>query len=151
MLSDSEILQECGLDAYFFLRYLRTVLKIFLILTALILPILVPLNVVRGKDDRSGAQGKDRLSWANVGLTQDKLYWANLVLIVTVSAFICLSIYGELVSFVCFRQRYLQSRSRSRNARTILITGIPIHLLSTEDLSRLYDVFFDGVETVTIN
>lgn len=48
-ISDRELINKCGLDAYFFLRYLQTLLVIFLPLAILILPILIPLNYVDGR------------------------------------------------------------------------------------------------------
>ena len=48
--SNSEFIKKCGLDAYFFLRYLRMLLKIFIPLSIVILPILIPINKVGGRD-----------------------------------------------------------------------------------------------------
>ncbi|WYZ45286.1 hypothetical protein EsH8_VIII_000602 [Colletotrichum jinshuiense] len=47
--SDREIIKKCGLDAYFFLRYLRTLLTIFIPIALVVIPILVPLNYSDGK------------------------------------------------------------------------------------------------------
>ncbi|OLN88223.1 Uncharacterized protein RSN1-like protein 1 [Colletotrichum chlorophyti] len=47
--SDREIIKKCGLDAYFFLRYLRTLLTIFIPIAAVVIPILLPLNYSGGK------------------------------------------------------------------------------------------------------
>jgi calcium permeable stress-gated cation channel len=65
---DLELIRTCGMDAYFFLRYLSTLLRIFVPLALVIIPILVPLNIIDGKNDLGGIRGLDRLSWANVGL-----------------------------------------------------------------------------------
>src|SRR5438045_3150606 len=47
--SNSEFIQKCVLDAYFFLRYLRMLLKIFIPAACIILPILLPLNAIGGR------------------------------------------------------------------------------------------------------
>ncbi|EGE00936.1 hypothetical protein TESG_08223 [Trichophyton tonsurans CBS 112818] len=46
----SEFIEKCGLDAYFFLRYLRMLLKIFIPLSLLLLPVLLTVDKVGGKD-----------------------------------------------------------------------------------------------------
>ncbi|RDW64209.1 hypothetical protein BP5796_10711 [Coleophoma crateriformis] len=47
--TDREIINKCGLDAYFFLRYLQTLLIIFVPLALVILPILIPVNKIGGR------------------------------------------------------------------------------------------------------
>ncbi len=41
---DREIIKKCGLDAYFFLRYLQTLLVIFIPIAVVVIPVLVPIN-----------------------------------------------------------------------------------------------------------
>lgn len=43
---DREIIKKCGLDAYFFLRYLQTLLVIFVPIALLVIPILIPINFI---------------------------------------------------------------------------------------------------------
>lgn len=47
-LRDSDIVEKCSLDAYFFLRYLKTLLIVFLPIAIIMTPILVPLNYIGG-------------------------------------------------------------------------------------------------------
>ena len=89
---DKEIINKCGLDAYFFLRYLQTQLIIFVPLACLLLPILLPLNYIGGRGtakadplndsnaDPDVPGGLDRLAWGNISPTQANRYWAHLVL-----------------------------------------------------------------------
>lgn len=56
------ILQRCGLDAFFFLRYFQTLFKIFTSLLLIVVPSLVPLNSLGGNDAFGEVQGLDRLS-----------------------------------------------------------------------------------------
>jgi len=53
-MSDKAILDTCGLDVFFFLRYLRTVLKLFIPLIFVVLLILIPLNAVHRKGAHAG-------------------------------------------------------------------------------------------------
>lgn len=106
---DRVILQKSGLDAYFFLRYLRTLLRIFIALSLIVIPTLVPLNLIHGKNAPGGVQGLDRLSWANVGLAYTSFYWAHLIMAIMVSTFVCYTIYIELTEYIRIRQAYLAS------------------------------------------
>jgi hypothetical protein len=45
---DTVFLQRCGLDAYFFLRFLQTLLKMFIPLAFVVLQILLTLNLACG-------------------------------------------------------------------------------------------------------
>ena len=74
--SNSEFIQKCGLDAYFFLRYLRTLLRIFIPCLLLILPILFPVNYVGGRGPHFNEGEFSLNSWLNVtGL--DRLAWGE--------------------------------------------------------------------------
>jgi calcium permeable stress-gated cation channel len=63
-----------GLENYLLKRYLHTILRIFILLALVLLPILIPLNVVDSKNESGGVKGLDRLSFANVGLSYTNRY-----------------------------------------------------------------------------
>jgi calcium permeable stress-gated cation channel len=65
-------------------------------LALLLLLILVPLNVVDGKNKQGGVKGLNRLSFANVGLSYTNRYWAHLILALFVAIFVCLILRFEL-------------------------------------------------------
>ncbi|KAI1921025.1 hypothetical protein LOZ07_000324 [Ophidiomyces ophidiicola] len=160
--SNSEFIQKCGLDAYFFLRYLRMLLKIFIPLSLLILPILVPVNKVGGRDqslldasrsERYNVTGLDQLAWGNIRPEQTQRYWAHLVLAVIVVVYVCAIFFDELRGYIRLRQAYLtspQHRLRA-SATTVLVTSIPEKWLSIEALDNLFDVFPGGVRNIWLN
>ncbi|RAH70593.1 putative DUF221 domain protein [Aspergillus aculeatinus CBS 121060] len=162
--SSSEFIQKCGLDAYFFLRYLRMLLKIFLPLGCLLLPVLIPLNKVGGKDtnfkngtDEGGGRwnvtGLDQLAWGNVTPEHTSRYWAHLVMAVIVIFYVCAVFFDELRHYIRLRQAYLtspQHRLRA-SATTVLVTAIPEGWLSVRALEQLYDVFPGGIRNIWIN
>ncbi|KAL2831573.1 hypothetical protein BJY01DRAFT_226571 [Aspergillus pseudoustus] len=161
--SSSAFIQKCGLDAYFFLRYLRMLLKIFVPLAAIILPTLLPLNKVGGKDrtykngtdtgDRWNVTGLDQLAWGNVAPENTSRYWGHLILAIFVVVYVCAIFFDELRSYIRLRQAYLtspQHRLRA-SATTVLVTAIPARWLSLEALERLYDVFPGGIRNIWIN
>ncbi|EER23976.1 hypothetical protein D8B26_002139 [Coccidioides posadasii str. Silveira] len=160
--SNSEFIQKCGLDAYFFLRYLRMLLKIFIPLSLLILPTLLPVNKVDGRDrsflhGASGARynvtGLDQLAWGNVKPENSNRYWAHLILAVVVIVYVCAVFFDELRGYIRLRQAYLtspQHRLRA-SATTVLVTSIPEKWLSIEALDNLFDVYPGGVRNIWLN
>ncbi|KAL2807652.1 hypothetical protein BJX63DRAFT_64489 [Aspergillus granulosus] len=161
--SSSAFIQKCGLDAYFFLRYLRMLLKIFVPLAFIILPTLLPLNKVGGKDrsykngtdtgDKWNVTGLDQLAWGNVAPENTQRYWGHLILAVFVVIYVCAIFFDELRSYIRLRQAYLtspQHRLRA-SATTVLVTAIPKRWLSLKALEGLYDVFPGGIRNIWIN
>lgn len=154
------------MDAYFFLRFLRTLLKIFVPLAFVILPILVPVNLAYGRGASfavgiyganetlySNVTGLDQLAWGNVHPRHNDRYWAHLALAVVVVGYTCYVFFDELKSYVRLRQAYLtspQHRLRA-SATTVLVTGIPPKWCTFEALDGLYDVFPGGIRNIWVN
>ncbi|KAL2438481.1 putative membrane protein C24H6.13 [Exophiala dermatitidis] len=160
--SNSEFVQRCGLDAYFFLRYLRTLLKIFVPAAMVILPILIPLNLVDGRGARwatgrhenaTNVTGLDQLAWGNVAPNHTGRYWAHWLLALALIVWVCYLSFDELRNYIRMRQAYLtspQHRLRA-SATTVLVSSIPRKWCTVEALDGLYDVFPGGVRNIWIN
>ncbi|KAJ6784294.1 hypothetical protein PWT90_10040 [Aphanocladium album] len=161
--NDREIIKKCGLDAYFFLRYLKTLLIIFVPICGVVLPILIPLNYVGGigkrldisadKDDKSTVTGLDTLAWANIRPENTGRYAAHLILAILVIIWVCALFFFELKAYIKVRQDYLTSAEHRlrASATTVLINSIPKKWLSEEALRGLLDVFPGGVRNVWLN
>ncbi|KAL9050604.1 MAG: hypothetical protein Q9162_006526 [Coniocarpon cinnabarinum] len=153
--ADSEFIAKCGLDAYFFLRYLWVLLKIFLLLSLAILPILLPINATGGNNKLPGTnvKGLNVLSWGNVSSTHYHRYWAHLVIAVLVIGYICWNIFWELRNFIKVRQQYLTSPEHRLRASacTILVSGIPARWNNHQALDELFDVYPGGLKHIWIN
>ena len=163
--SNSEFVHRCGLDAYFFLRYLRTLLKIFVPAACVILPILLPINLVGGRGPDYGAGGKDAsgnalnvsglntLAWGNVRPDKTNRYWAHWLLALALIVWICYVSFDELRNYIRMRQAYMtspQHRLRA-SATTVLVSSIPSKWCTIEALEGLYDVFPGGLRNIWIN
>ena len=160
--SNSEFVQKCGLDAYFFLRYLRTLLKIFVPAALVILPILIPLNAVNGRGGRwaqgehrndTNVSGLDQLAWGNVAPNKTHRYWAHWLLATALVIYICYIAFDELRNYIRMRQAYMtspQHRLRA-SATTVLVSSIPSKWCTVEALDGLYDVFPGGLRNIWIN
>ncbi|KAL8840917.1 MAG: hypothetical protein Q9170_001110 [Blastenia crenularia] len=164
--SNSDFISKCGLDAYFFLRYLRTLLKIFVPLAFFIIPILLPVNIVHGRGPHfavgkyahnntiyNNVTGLDLLAWGNVRPDKNNRYWVHLVLAVGVVVYTCFVFFDELRGYIRLRQSYLtspQHRLRA-SATTVLVTAIPRKWCTHEALDGLYDVFPGGIRNIWVN
>jgi hypothetical protein len=126
-------------------------LKIFIPLSILVLPILIPINTqLKVKADVSGL---DKLSWQNYDPAHTNRFWAHLILAVIVLFWTCYVVYDELRGYIRVRQAYLtspQHRLRA-SATTVLVTSIPRKWLTYEALDGLYDVFPGGIRNIWIN
>ncbi|KAF2717297.1 DUF221-domain-containing protein [Polychaeton citri CBS 116435] len=148
-------IQKCGLDAFFFLRFLRMLLKIFLPAACVILPILLPINKNSGEGQIQGATatGLDKLSISNIGRARTSRTWAHLILAVLFIFWILWVIFEELRNYIRVRQAYLtspQHRLRA-SATSVLVTEIPKKWLTHQALEGLYDVFPGGLKNIWIN
>ncbi|KAJ6284209.1 hypothetical protein J3E71DRAFT_360383 [Bipolaris maydis] len=133
-------------DRYFFRRYLRSLLLIFIPASILITPILVSLNYTNGKNAESGVSGLDTLGWSNVGLDQADRYWVHLVLSLLFTAYVCWIIWNELAFYVAARQRSLNI-----TLRTVLIDSILENWMSEKTLASQLQVFSGDITTIYFN
>ena len=150
-ISDRELVRIAGVDGYLFLQYLQLLLRIFLPMAMVILPILLPLN---RDGDVPGVSGLDSFAWPNVGVpTKTKRLWAHLILAVAVIVWVCFNFYLALRKFIRVRQTILtlpEHRIRA-SATTILVQSIPRKWLTVPALDALYDVFPGGIKDIWIN
>lgn len=133
-----------------------------------LLPVLLPINAVKGRGPNFGSTnrdyqypgspwndvgGLDVLAWGNVRPTANNRYWAHLILAVGVIGYTCWVFFDELRGYIRLRQAYLtspQHRLRA-SATTVLITAIPSKWCTHEALDGLYDVFPGGIRNIWIN
>lgn len=153
--SNLAFIQKCGLDAYFFLRFLRTLLKFFLPVAIITLPILLPINRFSGSSET--AQSVKQLAVLTISHVAPEhvrnRLWAHLIMAIAIIIWFCYVVYKEMRGYIRVRQAYLtspQHRIRA-SATTVLVTGIPHKWLTLEALSGLYDVFPGGIKNIWIN
>lgn len=141
---EAEILQDAGLDGYFFLRYLRLMFIISVVGIITLFPVLLPINAT----SNGGQTGFNKLSFTNVVNNKDR-YYAHVFMEWLFFGFIIFTLYREMVYYVSVRQAVLTSPAYSTlvSSRTILISTVPKEFLSVEELTRI----FTGVKHVWIN
>ncbi|KAH7380403.1 hypothetical protein DE146DRAFT_671358 [Phaeosphaeria sp. MPI-PUGE-AT-0046c] len=150
-ISDRELIRIAGVDGYLFLQYLQLLLRIFIPMTLVILPILLPINRI---GDVDGVSGLDSFAWPNVARPEkNHRLWAHLIIAVLVIIWVCFNFYAALRRFVRLRQTILtmpEHRMRA-SATTILVQSIPRKWLTVPALDALYDVFPGGIKDIWIN
>jgi hypothetical protein len=149
--TDDVIIQKCGFDAFLFLRYLRMLLKVFLPVTFVVLPVLAPINRLSGNNERSAFL--DVFSISNVAPRHAaSRLWTHWALGTLVVAWVCYVIHEETFAYIKAKQRHTSGASYQDqpSANTILVANIPETLLSNEKLKGVFDIFPGGVREVHV-
>ncbi|CRK48790.1 hypothetical protein BN1723_008198 [Verticillium longisporum] len=170
--SDRDIIRRCGLDAYFFLRFLKTLLIIFVPMMCVLIPILVPINYIggegqdviggrpKGQNSTSGnnrqtgpPRGLDTLTMSNISRENSSRYWAHLIMAILVISWVCVVFYFELRVYIKIRQDHLTSAEHRlrASATTVLVNNVPPKWLTEEGIRGLFDVFPGGIRNVWLN
>jgi calcium permeable stress-gated cation channel len=159
-ISNDDLLQKCGLDAFFLCRYLILMMKILLPPALIILPVLLPINALGGNDNpvnikppQNVTKGLDILTMSNVQAKYYDRLWAHILFAVALVTWICYVIVVELKYFIKVRQTYLtspQHRLRA-SASTVLVQGLPKKYVDNDMLAELFDVYPGGIRNIWIN
>lgn len=147
----SRIKEVNGLDAYFFVRFLRMAARIFLPVWVLTWIVLLPVNSINTEvPDRHGL---DKLSFGNVAQNKQDRYAAHLIMAYLLTFWVWWNVKHEMANFINTRQRWLISPeySKSAQASTVLIRGVPQRYLTERALKKLYDCLPGGVAKVWLN
>lgn len=144
----NDIKHHNGMDAYFFVRFLRMLTKIFIPIWIISWLVLLPVN---GAGNTRGYGGLDQFTFGNVA--QSTRYSAHLILAWFFTAWILFNLKKEMRNFVIQRQRHLVDpvHSASAQANTILVTGVPRKFLDERSIARLFSHLPGGVKKVWLN
>lgn len=150
--TDDQVIRKCGFDAFLFLRYIRIMLKVFLPITLIVLPVLAPINRLSGSNARTAFLNVFSISNVAARHAAGRL-WVHWAMGTLVVAWVCYVVHDETLAYVRAKQRYTSGRSyrAQPSASTILVANIPRDLLTCEKLKKVFDVFPGGVGDVHIN
>ncbi|KAF8882504.1 hypothetical protein CPB84DRAFT_1838177 [Gymnopilus junonius] len=145
------IIAANGLDAYFFVRFLRVMCYVLVPIWFISWIVLLPLTSVHTSSP--GLSGLDRFTFGNVASDKQARYAGHIILVYLFTFWIFYNIKNEMRHFVITRQQHLIERSHSKSvqANTILITGIPKKFLTQDALFRLFNELPGGVKKIWIN
>lgn len=128
------------------------ILRIFLPITFIVVPVLAPVNRLSGNDVRTASL--DVFSISNVAprhaASRLWIHWALGALVV---AWVCYVVHHETLAYIEAKQRYTSNRDYQGqlSANTILVANIPNVLLTEEKLKKVFGVFPGGVRDVHIS
>ncbi|KAK3358188.1 hypothetical protein B0T25DRAFT_541122 [Lasiosphaeria hispida] len=133
-IDDNYILNNCSLDAFFFLRFLRILSIICLIGACLIWPVLLPVHGTGGV----GMKDLDLLTIGNIKFPLR--FYAHVAVAWIFFGFVLFMICRECIYYVNLRQAYLLSPNYSKrlSSRTVLFTCIPKPYLEEAKLRKLF-------------
>ncbi|EKM59100.1 uncharacterized protein PHACADRAFT_169556 [Phanerochaete carnosa HHB-10118-sp] len=150
--ADYELVKEHnGMDAYFFVRFLRMTVKILLPIWILSWIVLMPVTSVN--TGVAGHSGLDIFVFGNISNTDQARYAAHIIMAWLFTFWIWWNLRAEMQHFVVTRQRWLidPRNAKSAQASTVLITGIPQRYLTEAALTDLFSVLPGGVRKVWLN
>jgi hypothetical protein len=146
-----DIIKANGLDAYFFVRFLRMMAIVFLPIWVISWAVLMPLTSVGSHVDPN--KGLDNFGFGNIQNTLQVRYAAHIVLLYVFTAWMCWNIKKEMAHFIVTRQKYLMDpvHAKTAQATTLLVTGIPAKYLNREALLKVFGGLPGGVKNIWIN
>lgn len=111
--------------------------------------ILIPVDIANSGGTNTGIE---RLTFGNVGLSQQPRYAAHLIVVYILTFYVLYLIKRESAAYVILRQDFLTSVEHSRLAqsKTVLVTGVAKEYLNTESLTKFCSIFKGGVARVWI-
>ncbi|KAG8794642.1 hypothetical protein FRC12_022951 [Ceratobasidium sp. 428] len=144
-----DIQQQNGMDAYFFVRYLRMMVRIFLPIWLISWAVLLPVDSA-GLNNKTGL---DQFTFGNIPQDRQVRYAAHLVLAWFLTFWVLYNIKKEMRNFAATRHRHLVDpiHSSSAQANTVLITGVPRKFLDEQALTQLFQHVPGGVKKVWLN
>jgi hypothetical protein len=145
------IIKANGLDAYFFVRFLRMMAIVFLPIWLISWVVLLPVNHVGTRVPNK--DNLDTFSFGNISTTMQTRYAAHVVLAWLFTGWILYNIKKEMAHFITTRQIHLiePAHAKSTQANTILVTGVPAKHLTQESLHHLFKDLPGGVKKIWIN
>ena len=151
MSDPHDIRTKNGMDAYFFVRFLRMMVRVLVPIWLITWLVLLPVTSVGTSVD--GHTGLDRFIFGNVSPDSQTRYAAHLILAWFSTIWVWWNIRYEMKHFVTLRQRWLIDpvNAASPKASTILVTGVPRRYLTEAAITNLYSHLPGGVAKVWLN
>ncbi|KAF2476442.1 DUF221-domain-containing protein [Lindgomyces ingoldianus] len=134
VVPDKFTLYHVSLDAYLFLRFLRTAIFICVVGCCITWPVLMPINATGGGTSTE----LDKISIGNV--TIRKRLYAHAVIAWVFFAFVMFTVARERLWLIGLRQAWSLSKSNAKrlSSRTVLFLSAPKEALEEKNLQRYF-------------
>ncbi|KAJ2509937.1 phosphate metabolism protein 7 [Coemansia sp. RSA 2049] len=148
-VADTEMVRRAGLDTYMFVRTIRTMFIMFLVISVLSAGTILPVNI-QGQGGQVGLNSlsignvdpKSAWLWVHVGFFTVSVIWALHVIV------------GELRIYARIRLWWLTHPDNVRNpgSSTILVSHVPKTLVANKQrLGEIFGCFPGGVRQILIS
>nr|POE63543.1 uncharacterized protein rsn1 [Quercus suber] len=133
-LSDDFVLQHNSLDAYLYLRFLKFIIGVCLLGSALAWPVLIPVNATGG----GTASQLDKISFSNIA-KNDHL-WAHTVVALFLFSGVMFLVARERLRLIGIRQAYFldESYASRLSARTVLFMNAPREACQPDNMKKFF-------------
>ncbi|CAO3566573.1 unnamed protein product [Mortierella alpina] len=139
------VIAKIGLDHYLFIRFLKMLLTLSIIVAILAIGALVPLYCAgqSGEEILSGLDAVSRLKRVEMlhigNVTDNERLWATVMITIIFSAVIILWAWSELMVYLKLRQDYLIRAASRYSSRVVLLQHLPPNLRSVSTLKEAFD------------
>ncbi|KAF1971463.1 DUF221-domain-containing protein [Bimuria novae-zelandiae CBS 107.79] len=158
-ITDEQVLESAGLDAYVYLAFFKMAIKFLLVALFFALAVIKPVHDTHQEqdipdDEHKDHDARDGLSTLMTMATNYEAYtdylWMYLVFAYLFTAFLLYLIVSQTRKIIEVRQTYLGSQ-KTITDRTIRLSGIPLELRSeTKIKDFIEDLEIGQVESVTL-
>ncbi|KAI8937824.1 hypothetical protein NX059_005517 [Plenodomus lindquistii] len=126
-VKEQDLVNTIGLDAVVFLRFMRMIRNIFLVLTVIGLGILIPVNVVGGSNFYQQWGDIPTLMKITPQYIFGTKFWAFVVVAYLLQFTVCFFLWYNYKAVLKLRRAYFNSQEykASLHSRTLLLTHIP--------------------------
>ncbi|KAF2398542.1 DUF221-domain-containing protein [Trichodelitschia bisporula] len=135
---EQQLVEKVGLDAAVFIRFTNMCRNIFLVLSLVGCAVIIPVNVVGGRQFSQNVAGFMKLT---PQFMIGQVYWALVAIAWTIDLVVCVFLYINSRAIVRLRRAYLESPEyqNSLYARTLMVTEVPKTLRTDEGVVRIVD------------
>ncbi|CAN9312591.1 unnamed protein product [Alternaria alternata] len=126
-VKEQELVDTIGLDAVVFLRFLRMIRDIFMVLTVVGVGILIPVNVVGGSPLYKQWKEIPTLMKFTPQYIFGRKFWAYVVVAYLIQGVVCFFLWLNYRAILKLRRAYFntQEYKSSLHSRTLLLTHVP--------------------------
>ncbi|KAJ9101756.1 hypothetical protein QFC21_003095 [Naganishia friedmannii] len=135
---EEAMLQQIGLDGVTFLRCLRLLRSLFLVISVLVGGALLPINVVYNLKEVS-ADSRNYLSLLTIQNLNGNILWAHVAMVYIITLLVCYFVWYHWKKMILLRQAWFRSDEYQNRiySRTLMITQVPKDYRTDEGLVHL--------------
>ncbi|KAJ9122705.1 hypothetical protein QFC24_004134 [Naganishia onofrii] len=135
---EEAMLQQIGLDGVTFLRCLRLLRSLFLVISILVGGALLPINVVYNLKEVS-ADSRNYLSLLTIQNLNGNILWAHVAMVYIITLLVCYFVWYHWKKMILLRQAWFRSDEYQNRiySRTLMVTQVPKDFRTDEGLVHL--------------